>query len=127
MSEAIKRRCDCCGIERKITVSWEQEYGELGGGLLSSWPIFELDPPCPGPSDTGEEPQPDLCPFSRYFGDIHPEQEIVEALSGKQRAEQILRRAKPYLKVIAANDINGYSESDPGLYEEVCVILDRKR
>ena len=44
---SMKWQCSTCYEYRKLSVEWEQETGDFGQ-VLSSWPVFTLEPPCSG-------------------------------------------------------------------------------
>ncbi len=50
--ETYEYNCRMCQEDKKVTVRIEQEFGEFGS-VLSSWPEFDVEPPCLG--FTGDE------------------------------------------------------------------------
>ncbi len=104
--ETYEHRCQMCIVDLKVTVRIESEFGEYGGGVIGSWPEFDLDIPCPGPPPQDEvenedgkwvvipagERKADDCPFARLFGDNDPEQDTVLAMMRERhRIKKLLR------------------------------------
>jgi len=57
------------GVRREVTLYWEHESGDFGT-ILSSWPVFDVEPKCLGPRDyqhfpNESEPErnAELCPY----------------------------------------------------------------
>lgn len=73
------------GARRTVTLDWEDET--VDGYKVSSYPVFEVDPPCPGvwTHEHDDEPRPETCPFHEHFGDIAPEVEEILAMSRERK------------------------------------------
>lgn len=93
------------GVRREITISWEHEHGDFGE-KLSSWPVFQVKPPCSGPHKdtynidlykTSYERSPDDCPFSEsQEGYPVPEIELLLAQSRERHICLALLNQDPY-------------------------------
>ena len=88
--EPVNLYCHHCGENKAVTLDyWDSEPSDYGGKPLSSWPIFTVEPPCPGvatdwPDDTAIYPS--ACPFHEEFGDMCQAQETVLAVIRDRKA-----------------------------------------
>jgi hypothetical protein len=106
----FRHRCGRCNQTREIIVRIEYEHGEAGS-VLSAWPEFDLDPPCPGlvcqENDIVYDERPPTeeelndchdpereyganCPFGKYF-DMTPDID-QERVLGRYAERKLWRR-----------------------------------
>ena len=50
---------------------------------------------------------------------------IVQACNAHEELLSLLQRAVPWMKVVSSNDMGGYSDNDPTLYEEILAAIAR--
>jgi len=82
LTGTCRMQCYSCMEMRDVTLErWEYEMGDYGS-VLSTSPVFKVEPPCPGLKRdwADEEPTPEACPFHEYYGDISQAHETVIAV-----------------------------------------------